>query len=259
MCSVCGCGNTDAHSHAHAHTHGHTHAGSALQAHHHHAVDLSAARIVEVEKDILSQNNLHAESNHRWLHERNALAINFISSPGSGKTSILERSIKELGQQHAIAVVEGDQHTENDAQRIRQAGAQAIQINTGRGCHLDAHMVGHALEDLSLENNSLVFIENVGNLICPALFKLGEDYTIAILSVTEGEDKPIKYPDVFANADLLLLNKIDLLPYLDFDVERCIEYARRIKPALEVLQVSAKTGTGMENWYSWLEQAYRNR
>lgn len=257
MCSVCGCDNHETNTHAHPHTH--THDFAALQPAHKHTSDFSAARIVQLEQDILGQNNRFAEANRQWLAARNILAINMLSSPGSGKTSLLTRTIQEMAAQCPIAVIEGDQQTDNDAQRIRTAGAEALQINTGRGCHLDAHMVGHAFEELKPAADSIVFIENVGNLICPALFRLGERYVVAVLSVTEGEDKPLKYPDVFAEADIVLLNKIDLLPYLDFDPELCKEYVRRINPNLQILQVSAKTGSGMENWYTWLQQHYRDR
>lgn len=261
MCSVCGCGGAESHVHAldHSHSRLHAHAASALAPRHPKQATFSGARIVELEQDILAQNDQYAEANRLWLETRKILAINIVSSPGSGKTSLLTHTITALGTRYKIAVIEGDQQTDNDAQRIRAAGADALQINTGRGCHLDAHMVGHAFEDLNLAVDSIAFIENVGNLICPALFKLGEHFTVAVLSVTEGEDKPIKYPDMFANADVLLLNKIDLLPYLDFDIELCIEYARRINPKINIFQVSAKTGAGMQSWYAWLEQHYRTR
>ncbi|HAG95007.1 MAG TPA: hydrogenase accessory protein HypB, partial [Gammaproteobacteria bacterium] len=174
------------------------------------------------------------------------------SSPGSGKTTLLTRTLTDLKGKFPLAVIEGDQETSQDAERIRATGVNAIQVNTGKGCHLDGHMVGHALETLQPQPGSVLFIENVGNLVCPAAFDLGEAHKVAILSITEGEDKPIKYPDMFAAADVMLLNKIDLLPHLDFDVERCIEFARRINPAIQIIKVSAKTGEGMEQWYQWL-------
>ncbi len=178
--------------------------------------------------------------------------MNLVSSPGSGKTTLLTRTIDNLKADLMLAVIEGDQQTANDAERIRETGVKAVQINTGKGCHLDGHMVGHALETLKPEDRSVLFIENVGNLVCPAAFDLGEAHKVAILSVTEGEDKPIKYPDMFHASDLMILNKIDLLPYLDFDVEKCIEYARRVNPGIKVLQLSATTGEGMESWQQWV-------
>ena len=180
------------------------------------------------------------------------LALNLVSSPGSGKTTLLTRSIEDMKAQTNIAVIEGDQQTANDAERIRETGVPAIQVNTGKGCHLDGHMVGHAFEHLDLENGVL-FIENVGNLVCPAGFDLGEAHKVVILSVTEGEDKPLKYPDIFHTSDLMLLTKTDLLPYLDFDVEKCMDYARRINPRIKILQVSAKSGDGLQSWYDWVK------
>ncbi|MEW8431960.1 MAG: hydrogenase nickel incorporation protein HypB, partial [gamma proteobacterium symbiont of Ctena orbiculata] len=219
---------------------------------HAHAPGLSQSRMVQIEQDILSKNNQYAGANRRYFEQLGILALNLVSSPGSGKTTLLTRTISDLMANYAISVIEGDQQTANDAQRIRATGANALQINTGKGCHLDGHMVGHALETLKPEQGSLLFIENVGNLVCPAAFDLGEAHKVAILSVTEGEDKPVKYPDMFHAADLMLLNKIDLLPHLDFDVERCIDYAQRINPRIKVLQVSATTGEGMEAWYQWI-------
>jgi len=211
--------------------------------------------MVRIEEDILGKNNAYAADNRRGFAARGILALNLVSSPGSGKTALLTRSIDALKDQHDISVIEGDQQTANDAERIRATGVKALQINTGKGCHLDAHMIGHALESLQPANKSLLFIENVGNLVCPAAFDLGEAHKVAILSVTEGEDKPIKYPDMFHASDLLLLNKIDLLPYVDFDVERCIDYARRVNPGIKVIEVSATTGEGMETWYRWIAAA----
>lgn len=208
--------------------------------------------MVRIETDILAKNNQYADANRRWLAERGILALNLVSSPGSGKTTLLTRTIDDLKEELRLSVIEGDQQTAHDAQRIRETGVRAVQINTGKGCHLDGHMVGHALETLAPEEESVLFIENVGNLVCPAAFDLGEVHKVAILSVTEGEDKPIKYPDMFHAADLMLLNKIDLLPHLQFDVARCIDYARRVNPRIRVLQVSATTGEGMEPWYQWL-------
>jgi hydrogenase nickel incorporation protein HypB len=209
--------------------------------------------MVRIEQDILAKNNAFAAANRRYFSERGILALNLVSSPGSGKTSLLTRTLDRLKAELPLAVIEGDQQTSNDAERIRQTGVRALQINTGKGCHLDAHMVGHALETLRPENGAIVFIENVGNLVCPAAFDLGEAHKVAVLSVTEGEDKPLKYPDMFHAADVMILNKIDLLPYLSFDVGQCIANARRVNPRIKVLQVSATRGEGMENWYQWLQ------
>ncbi len=213
---------------------------------------MSQSRMVQIEQDILGKNNQYAAANRQLFQERQILALNLVSSPGSGKTSLLTRSIDDLKGELPITVIEGDQQTANDADRIRETGVSALQINTGKGCHLDAHMIGHAMESLQPADNSLLFIENVGNLVCPAAFDLGEAHKVAILSVTEGEDKPLKYPDMFHAADLMILNKTDLLPYLDFDVNKCIEFARRVNPDIEVLQLSAKSGEGMDAWYQWI-------
>lgn len=208
--------------------------------------------MVQIEQDILSANNHYADDNRRYFGERGMLALNLVSSPGSGKTTLLTETILRLKDALNIAVIEGDQQTARDADRIRATGVPAVQINTGKGCHLDAHRVGHALASLNLPEKSLLFIENVGNLVCPSAFDLGEAHKVVILSVTEGEDKPIKYPDMFHAADLMILNKTDLLPYLDFDVEQCIRYAKQVNPKIRVLQLSAKTGEGMDNWLKWL-------
>jgi len=187
------------------------------------------------------------------------LVLNLVSSPGSGKTSLLTRTLQDLKDEMPLAVIEGDQETSQDADRIRETGVPAIQINTGKGCHLDAHQVGHAVDHLNPDEASVLMIENVGNLVCPAAFDLGEAHKVAILSITEGEDKPIKYPDMFHAADLLLLNKVDLLPHLQFDIEQCIDYARRVNPGIQVLRVSATSGEGMEDWYQWLRLARQSR
>lgn len=272
MCTVCGCGEGETrieghdqdheHQHDHDHEHGHQHDHSHSHGDHTHdygqgpahahAPGMTQARMVQIEEDILGKNNQYAAANRRWFGERKILTLNLVSSPGSGKTTLLTRTIDDLKSELALSVIEGDQQTANDADRIRETGVKALQINTGKGCHLDAHMVGHALETLAPEQEGVLFIENVGNLVCPAAFDLGEAHKVVILSVTEGEDKPIKYPDMFHAADLILLNKIDLLPYLQFDVDKCIEYARRVKPGIKVLQVSATSGEGMETWYQWI-------
>ena len=207
---------------------------------------------IALEQEILGKNQLLAERNRGWFARHDILALNLVSSPGSGKTTLLERAIRDLRGEVAINVIEGDQATVNDAERIRATGCRAIQINTGTGCHLEAEMLARGLQQLDPPNGSVVMIENVGNLVCPALFDLGERAKVVILSVTEGEDKPVKYPHMFRASSVMLLNKIDLLPYLKFDVERCIAYARSVNPAIEVLQVSAQTGAGMEAWYRWL-------
>jgi hydrogenase nickel incorporation protein HypB len=217
------------------------------------------ARVVRVERDILAKNDAYAQRNRSWLEQRAILALNLVSSPGSGKTTLLVRTIERLRDRMAVTVIEGDQQTSLDADRIRAAGAPAVQINTGKGCHLDAHMVGHALERLQPAAGSLLLIENVGNLVCPAAFDLGEAHKVVILSVTEGEDKPLKYPDMFRAADLMLLNKIDLLPHLAFDAQRAAEYARRVNPALQVMRVSAATGEGFDDWLAWIDRAAATR
>lgn len=224
-----------------------------------HVPGLSQGRMVQIEQDILGKNDRYAAQNRAHFDAHSLLALNLVSSPGSGKTSLLTRSIEQLQGKVPLAVIEGDQQTANDADRIRATGAQAIQINTGKGCHLDAHMVGHALERLEGLEGGILFIENVGNLVCPAAFDLGEAHKVAILSVTEGEDKPLKYPDMFHAADLMLLNKTDLLPHLDFDVEACIDYARRVNPEIEVIRLSARTGEGMADWLQWIDSRRRAR
>jgi hydrogenase nickel incorporation protein HypB len=241
---------------------------------------MSQERAIRIEQDVLGENNRHAAANRAHFTSHGVLALNLVSSPGSGKTTLLCKTIQALRERDpalAVAVIEGDQQTSNDADRIRATGAPAIQVNTGKGCHLDARMVSDAFARLPLHHHhehdhdahdshhdhhghhhhahdagGILFIENVGNLVCPAMWDLGEAAKVAILSVTEGEDKPLKYPDMFAAASVMLLNKVDLLPYLDFDVERCIELARRVNPAIEVLQVSATTGQGIPQWLDWI-------
>jgi hydrogenase nickel incorporation protein HypB len=216
-------------------------------------------RMVQIEQDILGKNDRYAAGNRQWFSDHGILALNLVSSPGSGKTSLLTATLDALAGELPLAVIEGDQETSNDADRIRATGVPALQINTGKGCHLDAHMVGHAIESLEPAEGSVLFIENVGNLVCPAAFDLGEAHKVAILSVTEGEDKPIKYPDMFHAADLIILNKIDLLPYLQFDVAKCLEYAHRVKPGVQILQLSATSGEGMENWLQWIRMTRQTR
>ena len=270
MCTVCGCesGNKDhAHDHAHHHHHhGHAHSEHEM-GHTHHELHFGANearasvsgfdtdQLITIEKNILDKNQLFAQQNRSFFQANHLFAINLLSSPGAGKTSLLVKTIENLSASVPIYVVEGDQETANDAQRIRATGVAAVQINTGKGCHLDAHMVGHALEKFKFDAGGLLIIENVGNLVCPAAFDLGEAHKVVILSVTEGEDKPIKYPDMFAAADLMVVSKTDLLPYLRFDVDRAIEYARRVNPDLQVLQLSVESGDGMQAWNQWLMSA----
>jgi len=252
MCGVCGCGEREVpvngmHRH---HDHPHEHEPNVTE---------SAQRRVQVEQDILGENARYARVNREHFEQQAVLALNLVSSPGSGKTSLLTATIERLSGQMPLAVIEGDQQTSRDAERIRDAGAPALQINTGKGCHLDAHMVGHAVQQLPDLQGGLLFIENVGNLVCPAGFDLGEAHRVVILSVTEGDDKPLKYPDIFDHSDLLLINKIDLLPYVDFDLKACIDYPRRINPDIEVIQLSARSGEGMERWIDWISQQRRQR
>jgi hydrogenase nickel incorporation protein HypB len=291
MCAICGCsegaetritdpaGNThaqprdDGHRHSYGHTHdhhhgeGHTHPHEHPHEHHHgeehahlHEPGASVATLREtqhgnllrVEQDVLARNNRIAERNRGWLEGRGVLALNLLSSPGAGKTSLLEKTIRALRSEIEIRVVEGDQETTLDAERIRAAGCPSVQVNTGTGCHLDAPMLAHALRSLDPPRGSLLLIENVGNLVCPALFDLGEALKVVILSVTEGEDKPLKYPHMFRASQLMVLNKTDLLAHVDFDVQACFAHARRVNPEIELLQLSARSGAGLEDWYAWL-------
>jgi len=287
MCVVCGC--SDSHSHPSAAVAGgdlHYGLGAAGVS----LPGVSQSRTIRLEQDVLGENDRHAAVNRQGFHSHGVLALNLVSSPGSGKTTLLCATLEALRQrqpQLPLAVIEGDQQTSNDAERIRATGVAAIQVNTGKGCHLDARMVaeayarlplhaavharghGHAVSPLAPAAAGsvagtlrplnprgpagMLFIENVGNLVCPALWDLGEAAKVAILSVTEGEDKPLKYPDMFAAAGLMILTKTDLLPYLDFDVERCLEYAHRVNPRLRVIQLSARDGSGMQQWLDWLQ------
>ncbi|MBI2784591.1 MAG: hydrogenase nickel incorporation protein HypB [Gammaproteobacteria bacterium] len=242
------------HSHSHSHEHVHEHASS----HQHTPGDDAAAgkaRLLSVERDILARNDAIAAENRRALQAAKTLAFNLVSSPGSGKTALLVETLKQIGDKYPLAVIEGDQETTADADRIRVTGVPAIQINTGKGCHLDADLVRTAMARLGTPANGILFIENVGNLVCPAGFDLGEAHKVVIVSVTEGEDKPLKYSGMFAASALMIVTKTDLLPHLDFDVDRLIENARRINPAIGVLKLSARSGEGMERWIHWLETA----
>jgi hydrogenase nickel incorporation protein HypB len=212
-------------------------------------------RLIHIERDLFAKNDALAAENRRLFATRGILALNLVSSPGSGKTTLLVRTLQLLKDKFPLAVIEGDQQTENDAERIRATGVRALQINTGKGCHLDASMIARALPQFELETGTLLFIENVGNLVCPAGFDLGEAAKVVVLSVTEGEDKPLKYPDMFRAARLMLLNKCDLLPYLNFEVELAISNARRVNPDIEIIQLSATSGAGMDEWLGWLHHA----
>lgn len=218
-----------------------------------HAPGMTQRRMLQIEQDVLGKNNHLAEHNREHFTQQHIAALNLVSSPGSGKTTLLTETLKRIADQYSCAVIEGDQQTTNDAERIRATGVPAIQVNTGKGCHLDAQMVHDAMHRLNLPDRSLLFIENVGNLVCPASFDLGERHKVAVLSVTEGEDKPLKYPHMFAASSLMIINKIDLLPYLHFDVEACITNAKRVNPQITVIQLSATSGEGMDAWLAWLE------
>ncbi len=260
MCTTCGCGHEengvtftkigeDHHYDQGHHHHGHDHHHH-RQGHHHHS---EVKDVVELERDILHKNNLMAERNRGYLEAKNILALNLLSSPGSGKTSLLERTIVDMKERYPFFVIEGDQQTSNDADRIAATGAEVVQINTGKGCHLDADMVHKAIHKLKPQDQSFLMIENVGNLVCPAMFDLGEALRVVIISVTEGDDKPVKYPDMFHTANLCIINKIDLLPYVQFDVEKTKEYARQVNHHIEFLELSATSGEGLPEWYTWLE------
>lgn len=250
MCVTCGCSSANGIDNGVQMEDGQRH-------HHAHDPHLSDTRKLQIETDILAKNNEYAAANRRWFAQQGVLALNLVSSPGSGKTTLLTRTITDLQGQLAMTVIEGDQQTSHDAERIRATGVQALQINTGKGCHLDGHMIAHALEQLQPPRGSLLFVENVGNLVCPAAFDLGEAHKVAILSVTEGEDKPLKYADMFAAAAVMILNKVDLLPYLDFDVDTCVAYARRVNPNIDILHVSATQGQGLDQWYGWIDAQRR--
>ncbi len=274
---TCGCGNTEenslliakpgdidpvslslkqetgGHASDHVHDHGHDH-------HHHHGHDHShgghahTKTVVEMEQDILQSNNLLAMQNRGFFEAKNILALNLVSSPGSGKTTFLEKTLSNLKGEFPFYIVEGDQQTFQDSQRIEKIGIPVVQINTGQGCHLDSDMIHKAVRELKPGENSVVMIENVGNLVCPALFDLGENHRVVLISVTEGDDKPIKYPDMFQSSDICVINKTDLLPYVNFDVEKAKAYALRVNHHLRFFEVSATTGEGMETWYDWLRE-----
>jgi len=260
MCATCGCDNEenvtihqpghshqqeDDHSHQHSDDHSHQHTDD-----HSHPPD---KKVVEVEKDILHENDLLAARNRGYFDAKNMLTLNLVSSPGSGKTSLLERTLTDMKGQLDFYVIEGDQQTTNDADRIDATGTKVVQINTGKGCHLDAHMILHALEGMRPKQDSVLFIENVGNLICPAMFDLGEKERVVIISVTEGDDKPLKYPDMFYTSSLCIINKTDLLPYVPFDIEKVKANALKINHHLKIIEVSCTNGNGLQEWYDWLK------
>ncbi len=280
MCGTCGCGQGEQrvenlhhqhahdHPHDHGHEHVHTHADRTTHSHahdhangHHHAhahehnSGGGAARLISVQRDILQKNDAIAAENRRHFQEAKTLVLNLVSSPGSGKTALLVETLRRIGKNYPVAVIEGDQESSADADRIRSTGAPAIQINTGKGCHLDAELVQTATARLGTPQNGVLFIENVGNLVCPAGFDLGEAHKVVIVSVTEGEDKPLKYSGMFAAADLMVVTKTDLLPHLDFDVAHLIANARRVHPSIGVLKLSARNGDGMDRWLHWLDSA----
>ncbi|MFQ6608456.1 MAG: hydrogenase nickel incorporation protein HypB [Fidelibacterota bacterium] len=250
MCDTCGCGQLEGEvtikephetprEHYHDHDHPHSHGDR-------------PERVLQVEKDILANNNLIAERNRGYWEAKGIFTLNLVSSPGSGKTTLLERTIMSLKNQLSISVIEGDQQSLRDANRIKATGVPVIQVNTGTGCHLDAAMINNAMKKLTLKEKSLLLIENVGNLVCPALFDLGEAHKVVIISTTEGDDKPHKYPFMFSVSDLCIINKIDLLPYVDFDIGKCKESARQVNHNLEFMEVSAVTSAGLTDWYSWI-------
>ena len=243
MCLNCGCAAT---------TEEH-------QDHHHHAHKDDAARTLRVEANLLAKNDRLAAGNRALFASAGVFVLNLVSSPGSGKTTLLERTLRDLGGSFGFAVIEGDQQTSRDAERIAATGVPVRQINTGAGCHLDAHMIAHGIEAFDLPATDILMIENVGNLVCPAGFDLGEDHKVALLSVTEGEDKPLKYPQMFRAATLMVITKTDLLPHLDFDVERCKAFARQVNPGIEILELSCRSGEGLTGWYGWLQAGVRSK
>ncbi|MCX7987503.1 MAG: hydrogenase nickel incorporation protein HypB [Bacteroidales bacterium] len=268
MCGTCGCGTSNEESriyrpggsikpvgfvvHAHSHDHEHHHVHD-----HNHSIEYHShdfGKHIHIEQDILSANDKLAERNRGYFEAKKIFAINLVSSPGAGKTSLLELTLKRISSSMKCYVIEGDQQTDNDARRIEQTGVDVVQVNTGNGCHLDASMVHQAIHKLEPTDNSLLFIENVGNLVCPSMFDLGENYRVVIFSVTEGEDKPLKYPNIFHSSQLIIISKVDLLPYLDFNLNRAKENVRQINPHAPILEISTRSGLGVDDWLLWLEK-----
>jgi hydrogenase nickel incorporation protein HypB len=273
MCDTCGCNGPESgykiikpgenkdgskvtlaghHHHGHSHDQDHGH-----HSHDHHAEEshdhVHGTKTISIEQDILGANDLTAERNRGYFEAKNLLALNLVSSPGSGKTSLLERTIRDADGKIKSYVIEGDQQTDNDARRIASTGAEVLQINTGNACHLDANMIHEALLQLKPNEGSVVFIENVGNLVCPAMFDLGEKKRVVIFSITEGEDKPLKYPNMFHTSDLCVMSKMDLLPHLDFDLELARKNVMRVNPNAQIIEVSVKSGQGIDTWIDWLK------
>lgn len=273
MCGTCGCGSgengvvltnpkeVNAHEHHHHHGHSHDHHGHHHHdhehdhdhTHHHHGHSM----VLDVEQNILQENNLMAARNRGYFEGKGIFALNLVSSPGSGKTSILEKTLQDLKEDIPFYVIEGDQQTLNDANRIDALDIPVIQINTGKGCHLEGDMVFNAVKQLKIKENSILMIENVGNLVCPSMFDLGESKRVVIISTTEGDDKPIKYPDMFHTSDVCLINKIDLLPYLNINIDKLKQYALQVNPNLKFFEVSATSGEGMDAWYNWLKSNFK--
>jgi len=254
MCGVCGCGSDSVvikkpKNHL-DHDHGHDHHHDEDENHHHHG----DKTVIDLERDILSKNNIDAARNRGYFEAKNIFTLNLVSSPGSGKTSLLETTLGGLKEKIDFYVIEGDQQTQNDADRIDALNVPVVQINTGKGCHLESDMIYDAVKQLAPTDNSVLMIENVGNLVCPSMFDLGEQKRVVIISITEGEDKPLKYPDMFHSADICIINKMDLLPHLNFDLEKLKTYALQVNHHLEFFEVSATTGQGMDSWYSWLQK-----
>jgi hydrogenase nickel incorporation protein HypB len=259
MCKDCGCSTAVGHSHGHhhhphdhghSHDHGHDHShGHSHDSHHSHV----ERKTIELEQKILADNDAHAEANRQWLTRHGVTAINLISSPGTGKTYLLERTLERLRGRVPCAVITGDQCTDNDARRLMGKGAAVRQIETINSCHLDAARVGALLPEVAGNGVKLLFIENIGNLVCPAAFDLGEHFKVALLSTTEGEDKPVKYPTLFNMAPVVVLTKMDLVPHLDWDLAKCRDYLHTIRPDAQVFELSAKTGAGMDAWIKYLE------
>jgi hydrogenase nickel incorporation protein HypB len=261
MCDNCGCGQNNSsytvirpgreikHPDGDGSFHNHHHSNDDENEHHSHKI--------VIKQDILQKNNLIAERNRGYLEAKNILALNLVSSPGSGKTSLIERTIKDLSMEMNFFIIEGDQQTTLDAERIQNAGSPVVQINTGNGCHLDAEMINKAIAKLEIVDRSVLIIENVGNLVCPSLFDLGELFRVVIISVTEGDDKPLKYPTIFYTSNICIINKTDLLPYVDFNINKCKEYALKINHHLQFFDMSVKSGEGFENWYNWLREQYK--